>query len=563
MRAWLRATHGPTFELLRHFLRRCFDSEFITTPGHMATVLIGTVPVFCQWFFLLIGPLRKKYEALSRLPDPSLFREAVRSDELWLITLMMSAIGLLTAMRWHALFPDALDYRALGSLPLHPARIFAAKFAALMLMAVGALAVVNTLPCIIFPALSGGRWALQPSVVDRAVAHAGASLAASAFAFFALVALQGLLLNTLRPRTFARASGYCQGLLVAFLLGVLILSFSIQPQLTAVVTRPPWAAWLPPVWFLGLHQALSGDPDPAARLLAGRAGHALLVAVVLAMAAYLISYHRHRLLFMEGMSGRARESRWSRALAGLLAQTPRQRAVMGFMLDTVTRSRHHRMVLMGYGGLAFALLLTGLAGIGQTVEPAGALLAGFVYYHMLALLLLLIGARHVFALPTEWKANWIFQITGAEGRIEWLSCVDRFVYFWGALLVLTLPAPFEIWLLGMRGAAGVLLFAVLGLLAYEWAFSSWDRVPFTCSYLPGQVPVWMILAFFGLLGVLSLAHALLVAVLSDVLSFVYTFAAIVAVWLRKRAARRESWTYLRLRYDDTPEPAVQSLELLR
>ena len=27
MKQWLRETHGPGFELLRHFLRRFFDSE--------------------------------------------------------------------------------------------------------------------------------------------------------------------------------------------------------------------------------------------------------------------------------------------------------------------------------------------------------------------------------------------------------------------------------------------------------------------------------------------------------------------------------------------------------
>ncbi len=563
MREWFRETHGCSFELLRHFIRRFFDSEFIISRGQIVAVLCGTVPVFAQWFFLLIGPLKHKYDSLSQMPSPALYREALRSDELWLITLMMSAIGLLTAIKWQALFPDSRDYHALGTLPLRPSRIFAAKFGALLLVATATLVVVNFLPCIAFPALSGGRWAAQPHIGARVLAHAGASFAASAFAFFALAALQGLLLNVLQPRAFGRITGYVQGLLVAMLLGASILSFSIQPKVTNVVTQPEWSTWLPPVWFLGLYESLAREPDSSANLLAGRAIQSLLVAVALAVITYVLSYRRHQTLLIEGASGRARESRWSRAMVRLLARKPREQAIAGFMLDTAARSRHHRMILMAYGGIGFALLLTGIEGIGKVVVPDRTLLADFVYYHMLALLLLLISTRHVFSLPTELKANWIFQITEASGREEWFAGLDRLVLFWGSLLLLAVPAPLEFRLLGPRAAADMILFAALGLLAYEFAFASWDKLPFTCSYLPNAVPVWMILAFFGLAGVFALLSTVLMDVLTNPLHYVLTLAGVVALWARKLIVRRDSWEYLRLCYEDTPEPAVKSLDLLK
>lgn len=125
MKEWLRETHGPGFELLRHFLWRFFDSDLITTPGQMAGVLLGALPVVFQWFFLLVQPLHHKYEYLSQLATPGAYREAIRADELWLITLMMSAIGLLTAIKWQFLFPDLRDYRALGALRLHLGRYLA------------------------------------------------------------------------------------------------------------------------------------------------------------------------------------------------------------------------------------------------------------------------------------------------------------------------------------------------------------------------------------------------------------------------------------------------------
>ncbi len=120
MKEWLRETHGPGFELLRHFLRRFFESEMITAPGQMTAAWIGALPVFFQWFFLFVSPLRHKYEYFSQLASPVPYREAVRADELWLITLTMSATGLFTAMKWRFIFPDLRDYRA--SEPCHCAR---------------------------------------------------------------------------------------------------------------------------------------------------------------------------------------------------------------------------------------------------------------------------------------------------------------------------------------------------------------------------------------------------------------------------------------------------------
>jgi hypothetical protein len=563
MKECLRETHGPGFELLRHFLRRFFDSDLITTPGQMAGVMIGALPVFFQWFFLLIQPLHHKYEYLSQLATPSPYREAIQADELWLITLMMSAIGLLTAIKWQFLFPDLRDYRALGALPLGPLQIFGSKLIALLLIASAALVTVNLLPSIGFPALSAGRWAFQPSLGARILAHAVASLAASSFFFFGLIALQGILLNVLRPRTFGRVTGYLQGILVAVMLSLIVLSFSIQPQITRAALRPEWSPWLPPVWFLGLYQSLSGDTGPAMRALANRAVISLAIAVVLALLTYLVSYRRHRTLMMEGSSRRTKEWRLGSVLPGWVSQNPRQQAAVAFMLQTLVRSNHHRMILMAYGGVGFAVFMTGIAGMGKAFGQDRVVAADFVYCHILALVFLLIGARHVFSLPTELKANWIFQITESEGRLQWLRAVDRFVLLWGGAPMLLLPLPAEVRLLGWRGVAEAGLFLAVGLVAYEWAFHSWDKLPFTCSHLPGKTPVGMILGFFGLLGVLALVHTLLVAALYNDALFVSMLSLLLFAWWRIHLARRQGWMYLRLRYEDVPAPVVHALNLLR
>lgn len=559
MREWLRETHGVFFELLRHFLQRFFDSELITAPGHASAALIAVVSMCLPWFQVLMGPLKQKYAHLAGLPVPGPYREAVRADELWLLTLMMSLIGLLTAFRWQALFPDLRDYRVLGALPLRARQIFAAKLAALLMVAAAALLLLNAIPSVAFPALSAGRWALRG---PRVGAYATASLAASAFFFFGLVALQGVLLNLLPPRLFGRVTGLVQGLLVALMLGLAVLSFSIQPQFTNAVLGPEWSRWLPPVWFLGLCQRLSGDPDLAVQTLGNRAVQGLLAAVIIALVTYLISYQRHRVLLMEGAGGPAKDRRPSLLLAWLVPQA-RHQGVIVFMLQTVARSSHHRMIVMGYGGLASAAILSGQLGMGTFVAHDRVAAGAFLYLHVIGLLFLLMGARHVFALPAELKANWLFQITEGEGRAAWLEATDRFVFFWAALLFLV-PLPLEIRWLGWRGIAEPVLLAMTGLLAFNWFFASWNKLPFTCSHLPGKTPGWILaLQFFGVIMLVPVLQAVLLATLYHRIAYPAVLAGLTFAWTRARAARREGRTDLRLKYEELPDPAIHGLNLLR
>src|ERR1039457_1558326 len=253
MREWLRETHGPGFELLRHFLLHFFDSDLVTTSGQTGPALAGALSIFVPMFPLIEQPLRHKYAYLSPLPVPGPYRLAVRADELWLITLMMSAIGLLTAIKWQSLFPGLSDYRALGSLPLRAWPMFGAKLLALLVVVTAAVVTLNLIPGLMFPSVSMSHWAFHTSPGVPLMAHAAACVAGCYFFFFGLVALQGVLLNLLRPRLFARVTGVLQGVLVGTMLVLIVPSFSIQAQITNTLVRPEFATWLPPVWFLGLN----------------------------------------------------------------------------------------------------------------------------------------------------------------------------------------------------------------------------------------------------------------------------------------------------------------------
>jgi hypothetical protein len=564
MRDWLRETHGAGFELLRHFLLRFFDSDLVTASGQTAPALIGAVSLFLPWFPLITGPLKHKYAYFSALPVPGPYRLAVRADELWLITLMMSVIGLLTAIKWQALFPGLRDYQVLGSLPLRIPQIFTAKLLALLLVATATVLTLNLPPALVFPQVSGGRWAILPGLGARLAAHVAACGAACYFYFFGMIALQGVLLNLLRPRQFARVTGILQGMLVALMLVLIVLSFSIQPQITAAVIRPELARWLPPVWFLGLCQAMSGDPDPAMQALAHRALAALAIAAGLVLLTYSISYRRHRALLVEGVSAPGKSRRWPGIVFDWVIPDPRRQGVIVFLSRTLAGSSQHRTILMGYGGFGLAVFLSGLIGMREMVGPARVVAADFVYAHTILLVFLLIGVRHLFSIPVELKANWAFRITEGEGRREWLRAVDRFVLYPGALAMLILPFPLEVHLLRWHAVAESVLFAVFGMVCYEMVFASWEKLPFTCSHLPGKTPAWILsLYLLGVLIALPTVNWLLLECLYHPVLFAATLIALLAAWARLHAVRRESWEYLRLSYEEAPDPAVHGLNLLK
>ena len=233
------------------------------------------------------------------------------------------------------------------------------------------------------------------------------------------------------------------------------------------------------------------------------------------------------------------------------------------MIHTLARSGMHRMILMAYGGLAFAIVLSGTAGMGTFVGHERVAAAGFLFFHIVAMVALLLATRHLFSLPAELKANWVFQLTERDARGEWLYAVDRLVLFWAALPWLA-PLPLEIHWMGWRGLAEAALTAVLGLLLYDWLFASWNKLPFTCSYLPGKTPGWMLaLRFLGVAATLPFFEGLLFLVLYSPLALMVILPVAAVVWRRVHAARRDGWPELRLKYEEAPDPVIHGLHLLR
>jgi len=67
----------------------------------------------------------------------------------------------------------------------------------------------------------------------------------------------------------------------------------------------------------------------------------------------------------------------------------------------------------------------------------------------------------------------------------------------------------------------------------------------------------------GLLSVLPVVNAILLACLYNSVLYVGVFLLLFGVWVRFHRSRREAWPATRLLYDDTPDPAIHGLNLLR
>jgi hypothetical protein len=561
----LRETHGIRFELTRHFLTRMFDSEWSSLPGQWQSVAVGFLAMALPAGMLMLregSPMPQhsgKYALLGALPSPERFRATAMADELALLVILLAVVGLVALVMWQALFPSRRDFLALAGLPVRSRQIFTARFLAVLLFSAGLVAALNLLPSLMAPFEFAGRWQKNPGFWPNLWAQAAASGLECFFVFFAIVALEGLLLNLLPRSWFARVAVWVQGLCFAVFLLAGLRSWSIKEWGVAEIARlPELAAWAPPVWFAGLHEVLLGDRDPMYRALAEQALAAAATAFGLAIAMYLLSYRRYRTLMLEGAgeNSRARRRQWS--LPDLLTRSPRQLGILHFMAKTMARSRAHRMIWLAYAGGAAAILVNsslmdsalsgGKAGVRKALEFL------VLFWPLACSAVLLPGMRHAMRIPAELGANWIFRLHESEGRREWMGAVERFVVAYAIAPIYLLLLPVALYTMPWEEAARmVALQMVASLTMFEVLFYSWQQLPFACSYAPGKKsPVMIVTTYVAVLGVLVPLIAVMAAVGSQFTGlFVFVGALFAAAWWKARSLRREGWGEAQLMWEDT------------
>ena len=552
LRQWLEETHSDTFELVRHFLARFFDTEIGASAGDWHKLAIGAFATLVSLGLLGLQVYQARFRILQddAFSTRQLYHATVHADFLGLLAITMALTALLTLLQWQSLFPSLRDYMALTGFPVGARQIFAAKFGALVLV-FAAYAISLTGPLAgFFGWVIRGNWQENPSGTVLTAATFAALAGASAFVFFALLALQGVLLNFVPGRWFLRVSLFVQAVLFIATVGALPL----------LGRQPHSAAWWPPVWFVWLWDALvTGHASARPALLA------VVLPAVLAVLSYLLSYHRYRKLLLEAPPAHAggHSGLGSRLLEWWIPN-PREQAAFAFTWKTLARSRIHRLILLAYAGLALgwvveaalaappvALHDEGMFGLMAVASPLG-----------LAVLMIL-ALRYLFTLPVTLQANWMFQTADQEGRAAWLAAVQRFVIVCSIVPVYLASLPATVAILGwLRALAVTALGALVALLCFERLFRNWCKLPFTCSYLPGKVMVWMLL-FRASVGMVYFAAIppLLLSASGELASFIALFTGLFLLWRRWRRVRLAQWAENTLLWEEAPEAEVQALHL--
>ncbi|HEX3875649.1 MAG TPA: hypothetical protein VHW24_01595, partial [Bryobacteraceae bacterium] len=413
------------------------------------------------------------------------------------------------------------------------------------------------LPSLLAPPIAPEHWFLT-NVAARGVT----SSMACCFASFAMVTVQGALLNLLPGRVYARCSGYVQGISAAIFFLCALESWHVVEWADAGTFLESFA-WAPPVWFVCLQTDLLGRGNDSMQALGERAVWASAAALVSAVAIYFVSYWRYRNLLLESSAPARTAATRGFNWIELLVRDPRRAAVLEFMDKTLSRSRAHRMTLLGYGGLAFGLLinsvLLALAAAHWRVDWDTLLRFMVLYWPLTASMILIPGMRHALSVPVELNANWIFRIHESLGRAQWMSAVEMFVLAYAVLPVFVLLTPAAIMVLGWAvGLRMVTLESLAALSIFEFLFYSWQKLPFTCAYTPGKKPLASTVGRY-LAAIYFLAPALsaIIATASQLFAIFVVFACgFAALWLWARRQRLQGWGESRLLYEDDDETPI-------
>jgi hypothetical protein len=436
----------------------------------------------------LILPVWYARANLERGSDPQALLRGIHTFRLFFITLTMTAIGMVALVIWDGMFPDRRDARILTGLPLPGRLLISARLLALSALCGIFVVGVNIVPTIFYAptiAVFGGAANLPQGVLAFVVANG----LAGAFVFSALVALQGLVLNLGGRRAADRLSLALQVSFVMVLLQMVLFMPRVAAMLTANL-KTGWVLALPSVWFLGLYDVIGGRPVAGSPALAGMAVLATVAAVGAAILLFVATHDRLTRRALESRDiGGGRRQLTIESLTQVLCRRPAARAVFGFTVKTLTRSRSHRLLMAIYIGGALALVASGIVPVALTNGLAGFTTPGVVLLSAPLVIgfFALVGMRVALAIPVEPKANWIFRQSEPGDRAGAIDGVRAAMLVVGVLptsllAIVTAGALWGAW----SAVAHAAICTVMGWLLVEILLMGVVKIPFTCSYFPGR-----------------------------------------------------------------------------
>jgi len=316
-----------------------------------------------------------------------------------------------------------------------------------------------------------------------------------------------------------------------------------------------------------LFQQLNGALPEMLAPLARRAWMGLAISAGGAAAAYLICYFRtlRKIAEQPDIQPASRLLGWLPRFGDSL-----ETAVGQFAVRTLFRSRQHRVILSFYLGIALGLALF----ISKAPVLHEQHSSADLWYQVNVPLLVasvvmmcgaVVGARVLFSMPLELRANWIFRVTPPPGVAGCLAATRRALYDLSLVPVWAALAAIFFWIWPWRIATGHLVVLwLLGTIVAELMLYNFQKIPFTCSYLPGKSYFHMAaLTFLGLVFLIIKGAALERSALEDPASYaiMISILATASIAARWRTSAHAVSDEAELRFEDAPHPAIQSLGL--
>jgi len=490
----------------------------------------------------------------------------------------MTVMAIVAVAVWDALSLDRRDTEILGPLPLPRGIIRRAKIAALLVLAAGFAAALNVVPALMHPIGAVSR--LRPNLLQvgtLVVAHLVSTTAAAAFGFAAVLAVREVLHAVLGTARFRQISVLVRAALVVTLVTTLLL---IPAMAFRVATW--WlqgaidGTLLPPMWFAGLHELMTGHvwgqlprPDlppavaasertfellyqsrrPALRALGLTGGGMFLLVLTTSVVAYLWNNRRLPDPDVSRAAERGHLKIFDEFALRVVARRSLVRAGLLFTMRVLARSVQNRLSIGIPLAIAIAVSMVSLpaAGLTSALDFSSAPVA-VLAVQLLFVTALTIGFRHSIRVPADLRARWIFHLIRPAAQDVYLRGIKRAAVFKLVLPALLVLLPFHVFALGRQVALVHFAFGLVSALALrEASLLGYRRLPFAANYVPEArittyLGIYVLICLMSVYAVAWLEHLALRSAGGTIALFVVTlssFAVIRAIDMWQRRSTHE------------------------
>jgi hypothetical protein len=518
------------------FLLRFFENESMATATDLREGFFWLIAALATPGIFLPLYMYFRWAEVAAIHGVPALQAQVLIDKTIYLGLTFVSVGLLAAVIWQSLLIERRDGLILGSLPVRARTVILGKLAALAayagLIALGMHIAATLLYGFGLSSLVTFAFLLR-FLAGQFLAAAGAN----AFVFGTVVGLQSLGVAVFGPRRFVRLSSVLQIIVIGSTTALLLL---LPVMMTGAITLAKSRAnidsallWMPPMWFVGLNEVISGTTFAVMPLLAARAAGALAIVTAIVAVTYPIAAWRT----MSASVGGNASSRtvWSRAVAGRLARRlgrdQYERGIAQFTLSAIARSHQHRLILMMACGVAVTMtapaILMYVSGTNvdifrhywdrDTLRHAlskGTIVAHYLSLHpahvsvslvaapLLVNLVAASGLRVAMAIPSELAASWPFTVSPAP-MLAGRNIARRVMVLASVALPLALAVPLWLAAFGWRHALPLVIASVLGMLTIVEGML-WGFVGIPCtkpmttgrSNLMSRWPLLLLLLYF-------------------------------------------------------------------